>query len=68
MRRACELSIRAYRALFTSLREGMTDDEPGIYIPGELGIRHEDTVVVTENGCENLAPKWSGTPEDPAVV
>jgi len=23
---------------------------------GELGIRHEDTVVVTENGCENLAP------------
>jgi len=41
---------------------------PGIYIPGELGIRHEDTVVVTENGCENLAPKWSGTPEEPAVV
>jgi Xaa-Pro aminopeptidase len=35
---------------------------------GELGIRHEDTVVVTENGCENLAPKWSGTPEEPAVV
>jgi Xaa-Pro aminopeptidase len=37
-------------------------------IPGELGIRHEDTVAVTENGCENLAPKWSGTPEEPAVV
>jgi Xaa-Pro aminopeptidase len=45
-----------------------TDDEPGIYVPGELGIRHEDTVVVTENGCENLAPKWSGTPEEPALV
>jgi Xaa-Pro dipeptidase len=43
-------------------------DEPGIYVPGELGIRHEDTVAVTENGCENLAPKWSGTPEEPAVV
>jgi hypothetical protein len=43
-------------------------DEPGIYIPGELGIRHEDTVVVTENGCENLCPRWSGTPEEPAVV
>jgi len=40
----------------------------GIYIPGELGIRHEDTVVVTDSGCENLAPKWSGTPEEPAVV
>jgi Xaa-Pro aminopeptidase len=41
----------------------------GIYIPGELGIRHEeDTVAVTENACENLAPRWSGTPEEPAVV
>ena len=35
---------------------------------GELGIRHEDTVVVTADGCENLCPKWSGTPEEPAVV
>jgi Xaa-Pro aminopeptidase len=42
-------------------------DEPGIYIPGELGIRHEDTVAVTEKGCENLT-KWSGSPEEPAVV
>jgi Xaa-Pro aminopeptidase len=32
------------------------------------GIRHEDTVVVTADGCENLAPKWSGSPEEPAVV
>jgi Xaa-Pro dipeptidase len=53
----------------TKLAAGMTfTDEPGIYIPGELGIRHEDTVAVTESGCENLAPKWSGTPEEPAVV
>ena len=53
----------------TKLAEGMTfTDEPGIYIPGELGIRHEDTVAVTESGCENLGPKWSGTPEEPAVV
>jgi Xaa-Pro dipeptidase len=53
----------------TKLVAGMTfTDEPGIYVPGELGIRHEDTVAVTENGCENLAPKWSGTPEEPAVV
>jgi Xaa-Pro aminopeptidase len=40
----------------------------GIYIPGELGIRLEDTLAVTADGCENLAPKWSGTPEGPAVV
>jgi Xaa-Pro aminopeptidase len=37
-------------------------------MPGELGIRHEDTVAVTESGCQNPCPRWSGTPEDPAVV
>jgi Xaa-Pro aminopeptidase len=107
MRRMAEITLRAHRAVFASLREGITvaevsgwsaaahrrlgvdghewpymvrgnatklapgmafTDEPGIYIPGELGIRHEDTVAVTESGCENLAPKWSGTPEEPAVV
>jgi Xaa-Pro dipeptidase len=53
----------------TKLAPGMTfTDEPGIYIPGELGIRHEDTLAVTGSGCENLGPKWSGTPEEPAVV
>jgi Xaa-Pro dipeptidase len=53
----------------TRLAAGMTfTDEPGIYVRGELGIRHEDTVVVTPDGCENLGPKWSGTPEEPAVV
>ncbi len=28
--------------------------EPGIYLPGKYGIRIEDTILVTKNGCEVL--------------
>ncbi len=52
----------------TRLRPGMCfSDEPGIYIYGEIGVRHEDIIFITENGAENMT-KWPGTPEDPAVV
>lgn len=37
------------------LKDGMIFSiEPGIYIPGEVGVRIEDLVMVTEGGCEVL--------------
>jgi hypothetical protein len=38
----------------------------GTDIPDELDICH--ALAATAEGCDNLVPKWSGTPEDPAVV
>ena len=29
-------------------------DEPGIYLPGEFGVRIEDTTLITKSGCINL--------------
>jgi Xaa-Pro dipeptidase len=50
------------------LEPGMCfSDEPGIYIPGELGVRHEDIVYVTPDGAANMT-RWTGPPSDPAQV
>lgn len=38
--------------------------EPGVYLPGELGVRIEDLVVVGEDGCRNL----SSFPKDLQLV
>lgn len=37
------------------LEKGMIiTDEPGIYLPEKFGVRIEDMVCVTENGCKNF--------------
>jgi len=49
----------------TLLAPNMTfSDEPGIYIPGEFGIRLEDDMHVTESGAELFTPQ-SPSLEDP---
>jgi Xaa-Pro dipeptidase len=48
-----------------ALAPGMTfSDEPGIYIPGEFGVRLEDDMVITEDGAELMTPQ-SPSLEDP---
>ena len=37
--------------------------EPGVYLPGLGGVRIEDTVLVTDDGCDRLTL----APKDPAV-
>lgn len=47
------------------LRPGVVHSvEPGIYLPGELGIRLEEIVRVTDTGCE----RFSALPRDVHVV
>jgi Xaa-Pro aminopeptidase len=38
--------------------------EPGIYLPDEFGVRIEDIVAVTEDGCRRL----NTTPRELTIV
>ncbi|MGH2935269.1 MAG: M24 family metallopeptidase [Gaiellaceae bacterium] len=49
----------------TELRVGMVHSiEPGIYLPGEFGVRLEEIVHITEDGCS----RFSALPRDVHVV
>ena len=51
----------------TTLVPGMTfSNEPGIYIPGEFGLRCEDLMVISENGpAQLLTPRFQVSLEKP---
>lgn len=60
------LGLRVHEAPSASFRSTDTLEpgnvvtiEPGLYVPGEGGVRIEDVVLITDNGAENLtgAPK-----------
>jgi Xaa-Pro dipeptidase len=51
------------------LQAGMTlSDEPGVYIPGEFGIRLEDDLLVRQDGAELLTPQSQSLEEPFANV
>jgi len=57
------LSVHEYPLISTKsknvqLEEGMVITiEPGLYLPGVGGVRHENMVVITKSGYHNLLPK-----------
>jgi len=41
------------------LEEGMVITiEPGLYVAGKGGVRHEDTIAITKNGYVNFFPMF----------
>ncbi len=55
------------RSSKTTLMPGMTfSNEPGIYIPGEFGVRCEDVMVIAEDGAAQLlTPEFQVSLEKP---
>lgn len=55
---------------FSSRDETITEpgmvitDEPGIYIPGKFGVRIEDMLLITEDGCKTL----TGSPKELMII
>jgi Xaa-Pro aminopeptidase len=45
----------SHRSEDTLAADEVVTIEPGVYLPGEFGVRIEDLVIVTEKGCRNLS-------------
>lgn len=51
----CHESPNCSPAGEVQMQAGMVSSaEPGIYLPGKFGVRIEDVVIFTEDGCENI--------------
>ena len=60
-----EMPRLAQKVDTVTLRAGqIVTDEPGIYIPGEFGVRIEDMLLVQKNGCKNL----TNSPKDLIIL
>jgi len=55
-----ELPVASPRSKDVLTENMVVTVEPGIYLPGHMGLRIEDTVIVTKEGCEILTQ----TPKD----
>lgn len=53
-------------------RPGARQRQAMVWVPEdedgrEFSMRHEDVIFITDTGAENIT-KWTGSPEEPAVL
>ncbi len=66
MQKAERVAVKAHIELIKAIRPGMViANEPLFVLPDEnLGVRVEDTILITKDGCENLTAGIPRTVKD----